>query len=173
MTSHTNITLLSLFHFSIIFSFFTKYHYTPIIHWRCLDYFCFDWHNPSCTTKCWEITLPHYSLLWRHNGCDSVSNHQPHDCLLDRLFRHRPKKTSKLRVTGFLCKEFTGDRWIPRTNGQLRGKCFHLMTSSWPLYKCKYIDGTSQGITHKVRDLLSFVVVWYRPVSHISFRVVH
>ena len=27
--------------------------------------------------------------------------------------------------------EFTGDRWIPRTNGQLRGKCFHFMTSSW------------------------------------------
>ena len=23
------------------------------------------------------------------------------------------------------------DRWIPRTTGQLRGKCFHLMTSSW------------------------------------------
>ena len=23
------------------------------------------------------------------------------------------------------------ERWIPRTNGQLRGKCFHLMTSSW------------------------------------------
>ena len=22
-------------------------------------------------------------------------------------------------------------RWIPRTNDQLRGKCFHLMTSSW------------------------------------------
>ena len=30
-----------------------------------------------------------------------------------------------------LCGEFTGDRWIPRTNGQLRGKCFHLMTSLW------------------------------------------
>ena len=31
-------------------------------------------------------------------------------------------------------REFTGDRWIFRTNGQLRGKCFHLMTSScnWP-----------------------------------------
>ena len=29
-----------------------------------------------------------------------------------------------------LCGEFTGDRWIPRTNGKLRGKCFHLMTSS-------------------------------------------
>ena len=23
------------------------------------------------------------------------------------------------------------DRWISRTKGQLRGKCFHLMTSSW------------------------------------------
>ena len=32
-----------------------------------------------------------------------------------------------------LCGEFTGDRWIPRTNGQLHGKCFHLMTSSWTM----------------------------------------
>ena len=43
-----------------------------------------------------------YSLRWRHNGRDSVSNHQPHHCLLNRLFRHRSKETSKLRVTG-LC----------------------------------------------------------------------
>ena len=42
------------------------------------------------------------SLQWRHSGCDSVSKHQPHDCLLNRLFRRRSKKTSKLRVTG-LC----------------------------------------------------------------------
>ena len=42
------------------------------------------------------------SLQWRHNERDSVSNHQPHDCLLNRLFRRRSKKTSKLRVTG-LC----------------------------------------------------------------------
>ena len=26
------------------------------------------------------------------------------------------------------------DRWFPRTKGQLRGKCFHLMTSSWTPY---------------------------------------
>ena len=32
---------------------------------------------------------------------DGVSNHQPHDCLLNRSFRRRWKKTSKLRVTGF------------------------------------------------------------------------
>ena len=29
-----------------------------------------------------------------------------------------------------LCGDFTGDRWNPRAKGQLRGKCFHLMTSS-------------------------------------------
>ena len=39
---------------------------------------------------------------WRHNEHDGVSNHQPHLCLLNRLFRRRSKKTSKLRVTG-LC----------------------------------------------------------------------
>ena len=37
-------------------------------------------------------------LAWRHNGRDGVSNHQPHDCLLNRSFRRR-SKTSKLRVT--------------------------------------------------------------------------
>ena len=42
------------------------------------------------------------TLHWRHNGHDSASNHQPHDCLLNRLFRRRSKKISKLRVTG-LC----------------------------------------------------------------------
>ena len=41
-------------------------------------------------------------LQWRHNGCDGVSNHQPHDCLLNCLFRRRSKKISTLLVTG-LC----------------------------------------------------------------------
>ena len=43
------------------------------------------------------------SLQWRHTDHDSVSNHQPHGCLLNRLFRRRSKETSKLRVTG-LCE---------------------------------------------------------------------
>ena len=38
-------------------------------------------------------------LRWRHNDHAGVSNHQPHDCLLNRLFRRKSKKTSKLRVT--------------------------------------------------------------------------
>ena len=66
----------------------------------------------------WDICEMHYGILWdwpiicrccmvialqwRHNDHDGVSNYQPHGCLLNRLFRRRSKKTSKLRVTG-LC----------------------------------------------------------------------
>ena len=42
------------------------------------------------------------SLQWRHNGRDSVSKHQPYDCLLNSLLKRGSKKTSKVRVTG-LC----------------------------------------------------------------------
>ena len=42
------------------------------------------------------------ALQWRYNARECVSNHQPPDCLLNRLFRRRSKKTSKLCVTG-LC----------------------------------------------------------------------
>ena len=56
-------------------------------------------NQPQCTSS---VSLKPISLLWRHNGRDGVSNHQPHDCLLNCLFRRRSKKISKLRVTG-LC----------------------------------------------------------------------
>ena len=42
------------------------------------------------------------TLQWRYNERDGVSNHQHHHCLLNRFFRSRSKKTSKLHVTG-LC----------------------------------------------------------------------
>ena len=55
----------------------------------------------NCTI--WYVNLiSQLSLRWRHNEHDCVSNHQRFDCLLNRLFRSRSKKTSKLRVTG-LC----------------------------------------------------------------------
>ena len=42
-------------------------------------------------------------LQWRQSERDGVSNHQPHDCLLNRLLRHISKKISKVLVTG-LCE---------------------------------------------------------------------
>ena len=51
------------------------------------------------------------TFFWRHNGRDSVSNHRYLDCLLKCLFRRKPKKTSKLHVTG-LCEGGGGiHRW--------------------------------------------------------------
>ena len=53
------------------------------------------------------------ALQWHHNGRDSVSNHQPHDCLLNRLFRRRSKKTSNLRVTGLCAGNSPGTGEFP------------------------------------------------------------
>ena len=47
-----------------------------------------------------------FTLQWCHDECDGVSNRRRLrrlDCLLNRLFRRKSKKTSKLRVTS-LCE---------------------------------------------------------------------
>ena len=65
-----------------------------------------------------SLKLVQGPLQWRHNWCDCVSNQQPHDCLLNRLFRRTSKKTPKLRITG-LCagnSPVIGD--FPNTKGQ-------------------------------------------------------
>ena len=82
-----------------------------------------DWSDPSrqiclsnivniaqCLCALWFIRkLTEYGirpgdrLQWHHDEHDGVSNHQRLECLLNRLFRCRLKKTSKLRVTG-LCE---------------------------------------------------------------------
>ena len=70
-------------------------------------------------------------LQWRHNEHDSVSNQQPNDCLLNRLFGRRSKKTSKLRVTGLCAGNPPGTGEFPAQRASNAEKCFHLMTSSW------------------------------------------
>ena len=62
------------------------------------------------------------TLQWRHNEPDGVSNHRRLDYLLNRLFRRRSKKTSKLRVTG-LCEgnsAVTGE--FPAVTGEFPGQ---------------------------------------------------
>ena len=70
-------------------------------------------------------------LQWRHNEHDGVSNHQHHGWLLNRLYKCRSKKTWKLRVIGLCAGNSPRNGEFPCTKGQQRGKCFHLMTSSW------------------------------------------
>ena len=70
-----------------------------------------DWHsihlnfilyNTRIMLRMYCCICIEWPLQWHHDDHDIVSNHQPHDCLLNRLFRRRSKKTAKLRVTG-LC----------------------------------------------------------------------
>ena len=76
------------------------------------------WFNPNTNASIWCLQITSYAVVvnatarnnvipknantlrWRHNDHTGVSNHQPHGCLLNRLFRRRSKKTWKLRVTG-------------------------------------------------------------------------
>ena len=70
--------------------------------------------------------------------CYGVSNHRQLDCLSNSLYRLTSKDTSKLRITGRLWGESTGDRWFSPTNGPWFGKRFPSMMSScdgshWPI----------------------------------------
>ena len=68
-------------------------------------------------------------LQCHHDERNSVLNHQPHDCLLDRLFMRRSQNTSKLRVTD-LCAENSALTGRFPHKKLVTWKCFHLMTSS-------------------------------------------
>ena len=101
-----------------------------------------------------EFELIKISLLWRHNGRGSVSNHQPRDCLLNRLFRRRSKKTSKLRVTGLCVGNSPGTGEFPaqmasnaenvsiwwrhhvisRPHVRAMGACYEDFGENWPSY---------------------------------------
>ena len=77
------------------------------------------WFNVTIACPIWatvplhRFMLSNRALQWRHNGHDSVSNHQPNDCLLNHLFRRRSKKTSKIRVTGLCARNSPGTGEFP------------------------------------------------------------
>ena len=82
------------------------------------------------------------TLRWRHNGHDSLSNHQPHDCLLNHLFRRRSKKTSKLRVTG-LCagnSPMTGEFPAQRASNADDVSIWRRLNSHMPTKWCKQLE---------------------------------
>ena len=119
-----------------------------------------------------------FALQWRHNGCDSISNHQPHDCLLNRLFRCRSMKTSKLRVTGLCAGNSSGTGEFPaqmasnaekvsiwwRHHGLLSyytwiEDCMWLL-SNWCFGITAYIGRRASGV------IMSDIKIWmYTPVQ--------
>ena len=101
-----------------------------------------------------------YLLQWRHNGPDGVSNHQPRDCLLNRLFRRRSKNTSKLRVTGLCVGNspatgvFSAQKASNAENVSIWWRHHAVFQVTWnPLYWCG----------------LNFIPAWIRNYSFIEF----
>ena len=106
----------------IIFTFprQQRWSYLKIMLWWLCVSLELAWYSSFICTICnidinWVMLcfLWDSTLRWRHNERDSVSNHQPHHCLLNRLFGCRSKKTSKLRVTGLCVGKSPGTGEFP------------------------------------------------------------
>ena len=80
------------------------------------------------------------ALQWRHNGAvasQTTGLRIVHSIVYSDADQRKHQSSASLAFV----RRIDRDRWIPRTNGQLRGKCFHLMTSSWISFNflCGYI----------------------------------
>ena len=106
-------------------------------------------------------------LRWRHNDHAGVSNHRSRDCLLNRLFRRRSKRTSKLRVTG-LCAgnspgtgEFPAQRasyaenvsiwWRHHDKGPITGQVIWSFGISFYIHKNKLLNWTNSQVANDLK----------------------
>ena len=90
----------------------------------------------------WDRPL---AFRWRHNDHAGVSNHQPHGCLLNRSFRRKSKKTSKLRVTGLCAGNSPG-------------------TGEFPAQMASYAENVSIWWRH--HEILEKGIIWGDKFSH-------
>ena len=90
------------------------------------------------------------TLRWRLNRHDSISNQQPHHCLLNRLFGCRSKKTSKLRVTGLCAGNSPGTGEFP---AQMASNAENV-SIWWRHYHITFLPG-----------LHSRIWIWFQPYN--------
>ena len=130
------------------------------LHWRHNDQLEieFYWHlNPNKTVLI-------RALHWRHNDHDGVSNHQPHGCLLNRLYRRRPKKTSKICVTGLCVGNSPGPVNSPH-KGPVTRKMFlfdDVIMEKWSLQNVGHLVSASFRQCHvwqNIRRTFSIAIV--------------
>ena len=141
---------------SINLIYLNKYLYPTLITYFFISYFSWSlehigWGVIALQNIC-HFVRQLCSLRWSHNGCNSVSNHQPHDCLLNRLFKRRSKKTSKLCVTGLCVGNSPG-------------------TGEFPAQMASYAENGSIWWRHHVE--FSYCVIWltsliYWPKFHLN-----
>ena len=100
--------------------------YMTFQHWaQCIQRIMYMVHTLLCLCCGVElVNFTNFTLHWRHNERDSIWNHQPHDCLLNRLFRRRSKKISKLCIICLCAGNSTGTGEFPTHIGAVAWKIF-------------------------------------------------
>ena len=127
--------------------FYTDLNLFYNIHYPFWNPICVGWEYcnwgmgllPSTIVIAIRVRVHHNTLHWRHNDHDGVLNHQPHGCLLDRLFRRKSKEASKTRVTGLCAGKSPGPVNSPH-KGPVTRKMFPfdnvIMTIKSPSIPC-------------------------------------
>ena len=113
-----------------------------------------------CCFAAFFYSHPTQLLVWplhrRHNERDGVLNHWRLECLLNRLFWRRSKKTSKLCVPGLCEGNLPVTGGFPSQRVSNAEKCFHLMTSSCT-GTIKWFPGSSGIKLQKRYDMCSMI----------------
>ena len=112
-------------------------------------------------------------ITWRHSDQDGVSNHEPRGCLLNRLFRRRSNKMSKLRVTGLCVRNSPGPVNSPH-KGPVTRKMFSfddVIMSCWQnqleaTFKLSGTMGAHSQVQSRIDD---DVMTWKRIPYHWHF----
>ena len=126
------------------------------------------------TSRTWDWQINFLTLQCRHNECDDVSNHRRLDCLINRLFRRRSKKTSKLRVTGLwegnyakpvygVATIYHQVRWVRWGHPSL----FHTATSHLIWYKMFCVRDISYRLI--LMEFINTFSVYAQSGTHIRF----
>ena len=123
------------------------------------------------------------TLQWRHNELDGVLNHRRLGCLLNRWFRRRSKKASKLRITG-LCEgnspvtgEFPAQRasnaenvfiwWRHHECGQLSQRISpswsRKLTAAWVTWKLSHARPKPLATAAQSHRAMGFVNAFFMP----------
>ena len=115
-------------------------------------------------------------LQWRHNGGDSVLDHQPHHCLLNHLFKRRSKKTSKLRITGLCAGNSPRTGEFPTQMASNAGSFsiwwrHHVLAtilqfSMWYLFQTKYV-----GCEYVAISVMLLILTIFWPILTARWRL--
>ena len=84
-------------------------------------------HSSKCVYMCWCVVAFHYNdVIMTTMASQITSLTVVYSTVYSDTDQRKHQSSASLAFVWGIHR----DRWIPHTKGQLRGKCFHLMTSS-------------------------------------------